>query len=202
MAEPGSDGVAVLGYEQNPAPPCVVRSPGRVALLMPAPPRWVVAAGAVVLAAVWVASLFVAGRTGVVVYKLGRPPHGAVPIVVFFLASPLVTTALLAGTIRWWVRASRVGAVLEVVGDELILSVPGMFRTVRHRVPLAEVEDVLFDVAHWPAFGRRILVRVTVLRAGWRPMVQRGFYTTDMAVVDEAKAAFAEALGRRPPDET
>lgn len=202
MAEPGAANAAVLGYEQKPEPPCVVRSPGRVALLMPATPRWMVAAGVVVIAAVWVLSLFVAARVVVVVSKLGLPPHRVIPLVVLFLASPLVTTALLAATIRWWARASRVGAMLEVVGDELVLAVPNLFFTRRQRVPLAEVEDVLFDVAHWPAFGRRILVRVTVLRAGWRPKIQRGFYTTDMAVVDEAKAAFAEALGRRPSDET
>ena len=203
MAEPEPQSVAVLAYEQNPEPPCVVRSPGRVALLMPAPPRWVVAAGAVVLAAVWVLSIFVAVRVAVVVSKLGLPPHRVVPVVGFFLASPLVTTALLAGIVRWWMRASRIAAVLEVAGGEIIYTEPGTWRTRTRRWPVREVKDVMFDVAHWAALGGRILVRVKVVLAGWRPNVERGFFVTDVAVVDDAKAAFAEALAlQRNPDET
>ena len=201
MAEPRPENVAVLGYEQNPEPPCVVRSPGRVALLMPAPPRWVVAACAVVIAAVWVLSIFVAVRVGVAVSMLGLPPHRVVPVVVFYLASPLVTTALLAGIIRWWVRASRIGAVLEVTGGEVIYTNPGMWRTRIRRWPVADVKDVTLDVAGSPAFGSRSLVRVKVVLAGWRPKIERGFYTTDMAVVTDAKAAFAAALAKRPSDE-
>jgi hypothetical protein len=112
-------------------------------------------------------------------------------VFLFFAAAPLFTTAMVIAAVRWWVRASRVAAVLEVAGGELLFTRPGLWRTERRRAPLAEVRDVVIRIL--PTIGRKAQVRVSVVfRRRWRKVDQ--IFLSDPAVAEHAKAAFAEAL--------
>jgi hypothetical protein len=191
-----SSGRSVLGYEGAATPPCVVRSPGRVALLLPPPPRWVVMGSVLIFTAVWLASM---GMTGWIVLTVLRRPvwRNAWPAGLFLGAMPLVLTFLFAGVVVWWARGSRRAAVLEVVGHELVYSTPGMWRTHTWRAPMSRVKAV--EVRAVPFMGRSRVqrVEVRVKLNGWWWWPGRYFYTSDPAIASEAQKAFEEVLTSR-----
>ena len=169
MNEEASSGRTVLGYEGTPVPPCVVRSPGRVALLMPPPPRWAVTGSVLILAAVWVGTM---GMSLWLLVKMLRGPVwlNVVPAGVFLGMAPLVLTSIFAGAVTWWARSSRRGTVLELVGNELMYSTPGMLWGNRSwRAPTSRVKAVEVRAVKSLVRSRVLRVDVRAKLHGWWP---------------------------------
>ena len=196
MNEPASKGPTLLGYEQKPEPPCVVRTPGRVAVLFPPVPAWIVAGSVLVLGAVWAASVFMAGWAALANARRPWAWREVLPGGAFLGAAPLVITFVFAGLISWWVRSSGRGGALEVTGDEVVYSTPGLWTMRVSRWPVARVREIAVGEDSVLGRGAWVRVEVRVKLVGWRIGPWRQFYTTDRTIAGEIRRAFDEALGR------
>jgi hypothetical protein len=185
MAEPQT----VLAYERQREPPYLIREPGRVALVMPPTPRWLGAFVVTTQAACCVALTFIAVMLVRKMWRGTVSPAAAEmrAILAYILGLPVLFITFLAFQVRWWLRTSRQPAVIEIRGGELAWTVPGFWSTKQRRVPLTRVRGV---TVRGTPIGTSAVVRIRVDFVGWRPRLQRGFFTTDPMIAEEARKAF------------
>jgi hypothetical protein len=191
-----SDSAQILPYEQHPEPPYLVREPGRVALVLPAVPRWLATAVVVVLVVMWCLWTVLAAMVLTDWWRLASPSPGMTLAARLAAALPLAAGAILYPLAAWWVRAARVTPVLEVCGGELVYTSTGLWGPRVRRTPLSRVRDVRIDT--FRARGNVAWLRVRVRFVGrWTGINQR-FLVTDPKIAAEARFALAQALSASP----
>jgi hypothetical protein len=170
-----------------------VREPGRVALVLPAVPRWL---GAFMVALQTVCCLMVAAFAVMFLRTLRNSivpsPPGTKTILAFLVGLPVLFITFLAFQVRWWLTTSRRPPVIEIVGDELAWTFPGFWGTRRRRVPLGDVRGVSAGVTR--TIGPFTVVQFRADFKGRRRALRRPFPTTDPSITREAEEAFAAAL--------
>jgi len=187
MIEAMPEGSAVLGYERHPAPPYVVREPGRVAVVMSPTPRRLATAILAIDAVAWLvfSGLVTWGMT-----ELRRGPIvAATPVMkalfVAWACLPVLLGILLAALAHWWLTTSRVPPVLEITDDTLTFSFAGWWKTKVRSARLSEVREARCFLT--PLFAGQWVVRVRVRVAGRRRPLRGAFFCGNYAVAVQAQ---------------
>ena len=188
------DPLQVIPYEQQPDPPYLVREPGRVALVLPAVPRWLATGVLIVLAVMGCLWTLMAAMVVTDWWQLASPSPGMTLAARLAAAAPLAYGAVVAPLAAWWVRAARVTPVLEVSGGELSYTSVGLWRRRVRRSALSQVRDVRIDARR--ARGNQAWFRVRVRFVGRWAGVRQQFPVTvsDARIAAEAQHAFSQAL--------